>query len=188
MKKKILVLALIVICLSIMAYGTAAYFTYEQTATNVITAGNIRLQLEQWSVDADGAVLPSGEAGPIVPGMDLGKCAQVRNVGGHAAWVRFSAAKAIELATGVEGEVDLGLVSLELNTEHWTERDGYYYYNHLLQPGQVTEPIFLTVTFSAQMQDLYENSTAYITMTAYAVQAMHNGETVFEAQGWPVAE
>ena len=42
MKKKLFVCAFIVICLSIVAYGTAAYFSYEDTATNVITAGDVK--------------------------------------------------------------------------------------------------------------------------------------------------
>lgn len=37
MKKKLLLAALAAICICIAAYGTVAYFTADDTATNVIT-------------------------------------------------------------------------------------------------------------------------------------------------------
>ena len=49
MKKKIFICALLVICLSVLAYGSAAYFTAEGTATNVITAGNLHIALKECS-------------------------------------------------------------------------------------------------------------------------------------------
>ena len=45
MKKKLLACSLLVIGLSTAAYGTVAYFTHEDTATNVITAGDIQIAL-----------------------------------------------------------------------------------------------------------------------------------------------
>ena len=40
MKRKIFAIALIAVCFAIAAYGTLAYFTYEDTATNVIITGS----------------------------------------------------------------------------------------------------------------------------------------------------
>lgn len=47
MKRKLLTVALAVSCLSLAAYGTTAYFTAEDTAVNVITAGNVRIELQE---------------------------------------------------------------------------------------------------------------------------------------------
>ena len=47
MKKKLLSLALLTILLSLMALGSAAYFTYEGRATNVITTGAVNFELEE---------------------------------------------------------------------------------------------------------------------------------------------
>ena len=59
MKKKMFVCAIIAICASIVAYGTTAYFTHHDTATNVITAGNIKIDLQEWAItDGGGAPLP----------------------------------------------------------------------------------------------------------------------------------
>lgn len=130
MKKKLFVCAFIVICLSIVAYGTAAYFSYEDTATNVITAGDVKIDLEEWAVSEDGSgLVPFTEAVDVLPGTDVSKIVQVRNTGGQTAWIRISLDESIRLAGGVEGEADTSLISYDLNTDAWTEKDGYYYYN-----------------------------------------------------------
>ena len=45
MKKKLLVISVAVACLAIAAAGTAAYFTAEEKAHNVITTGGVEIQL-----------------------------------------------------------------------------------------------------------------------------------------------
>lgn len=49
MKRKLFAGAVIAICLSLIAYGTLAYFTAEDTARNVITSGGIDIQLREWA-------------------------------------------------------------------------------------------------------------------------------------------
>lgn len=186
MKKKILLFALIAICLSIAAYGTLAYFTYEDTATNVIVVGNVRIALHEWKLTDGGEKIPFEGAMDVMPGVSVSKIVEVENVGRNAAWIRISVTKAIELAAGRQGEVDLSLIKLDLNTEYWTELDGYYYYNEALQPGQTTEPLFNQISFDCSMGNLYQQSKATMTVQAQAVQVANNGATVFEAAGWPV--
>lgn len=189
MKKKILVCACVAICLSIVAYGTTAYFTYEDTATNVITAGNLKIDLQEWAVPEDGGELvPFEDVMDVMPGVEVSKIVQIKNTGAQAAWVRISLEKSIVLADGVEGEVDLSLVSCDFNETDWTEKDGFYYYNTKLEPGETTEALFTKVLFAANMGNMYQHSKAVIEVLAQATQVVHNGETVFEAAGWPEAE
>lgn len=188
MKKRIITLAILAICISIAAYGTLAYFTYEDTATNIITTGNLKIALIETSENADGTHVPFEDVYDVMPGTDISKIVQVKNVGGFAAWIRISVDKAIQLAEGVTGEVDLDLVALDFNSSDWTERDGYYYYNRALNPGETTEPLFTTVTFSARMSNMYQHSTAVIKVDAQATQVANNGSTVFDAAGWPSAD
>lgn len=185
MKKKIIVIAILAICLAIAAYGTVAYFTYEETATNVIVAGNVKIKLNQWQLTETGDRETFEGPLNILPGTTVSKIVEVENTGNNAAWVRISVAKAIELASGVDGEADTDLISFFVNTEHWTERDGFYYYNTSLQAGEVTVPLFTQVVFAQNMGNLYQNSTAILTIQAQATQVAHNGETVWEAAGWP---
>ena len=123
----------------------------------------------------------------VMPGSDVSKIVTVTNTGGQPAWVRVSLDKAIELAQGVEGEADLSLVTCDLNTESWTEKDGYYYYNAALEPGQTTEPLFTAVHFAETMSNMCEESLAILQVNAFATQTAHNGATALEAAGWPEA-
>ena len=187
MKKKLCVIALLVICLAIAAYGTSAYFTHEQTSTNVITSGSIQVELQEWSDTGSGLVSFEDMEG-VLPGTEVSKIVQVKNIGGQAAWIRISTEKAIHLADGVEGEVDLSLISYDLNTDFWTEKDGFYYYNTILQPSKVTEPLFTKVSFSATMSNIYQNSKAVIDVTAQATQVANNGTSALDAAGWSTTE
>ena len=187
MKKKILAVALIAICIAIAAYGTVAYFTYEETVTNVIVAGNIKIALRQWQQNAAGEREAYDGPLQILPGASVSKIVEVENTGNNPAWIRISVNKAIELAAGVTGQVDTELICLTIDTQHWTERDGFYYYQQPLQAGEITEPLFTEVVFAGNMGNQYQDSIAILTVVAQATQVAHNGETVWEAAGWPEA-
>jgi hypothetical protein len=119
-----------------------------------------------------------------MPGTTVTKIAEIQNSGASDAWVRVKIAKAIELAG--EGTPDTDLVELDFNTVDWTPGgDGYFYYNEVLKPGELTEPIFTTVTFNATMDNQYQNATATVDVMAQAVQTANNGSNAMAANGWP---
>lgn len=189
MKKKVFVCAFIAVCLSIVAYGTTAYFSYEDTATNVITAGDIKIELQEWAIpDTGGDPVPFEDVIDVQPGVEVSKIVQVKNTGSQSAWIRISLEKSIRLAEGVNGEADLSLISYDLNTDFWTEKDGHFYYNKTLSSNETTEPLFTKVIFSPSMSNVYQHSQALIKVNAQATQVTHNGETAFDAAGWPNAE
>ena len=186
MKKKLLVCALLTCCLALMAYGTVAYFTSQDTATNVITAGNIKIELKEMAVQSDGGeLIPFEDQTGVMPGAQISKIVTVVNTGSNEAYIRVAVEKAIELAGDAEGDADLSLVTMDMNKEHWTEKDGYYYYNEPLEAGAETKPLFTTVSFTKEMDNLYQGSTAKIDVNAQATQAANNGDSVFDAAGWP---
>lgn len=186
MKKRIIVIALIVALAAVAAVGSSAYFTAQSTATNVITAGNVKIDLIEMSVPADGGdPVPFENVSGVMPGASVSKIVTVKNTGDNAAWVRVSVEKAIALKDGAEGDVDLSLVSFDLNREFWTEQDGYYYYNAELKPGAETEPLFTAVSFAAEMGNMYQESTATVSVNAQATQVVHNGGSALDAAGWP---
>lgn len=191
MRKKLIAGAVVAICLSLLAYSTSAYFTTEQTATNVITSGNIQIQLQE-TAKINGQEISfdaSQEKINVVPAQTVSKIVKVKNTGDNAAYVRISVAKAIELAEGVTGEPNVELVTLDFDDENWTAKDdGYYYYNKPLAPDATTEALFNNVTFEPSMGNMYQNSTATIKVNAQATQVKNNGASVFEAAGWPGTE
>lgn len=181
MKRKLLILSVLAICIATLAAGTLAYFTSEGKAHNVITTGGVEIAVQEWA-DME-KTKPFENLTGVMPNAAVTKIAEVKNTGSSDAWIRVKVEKNIQLQG--EGTPDTGLVELTLNTADWTEKDGYYYYSKPLKPGEVTAPIFTAVTFKPDMGNEYQNATATVDVSAQAVQTANNGDTVMDAKGWP---
>lgn len=185
-KRKILVCAVIISCLSLSAYGTIAYFTADAVASNVITSGNIKIDLKETAIPEEGgSPVPFENRIGVMPGTAVSKIVQVENIGSQPAYIRVGVDKEIFLSEENTEEPDLSLVSWDVNSDFWEEKDGFYYYKEVLETGQTSEPLFTEVVFDASMGNMYQNSKAEITVTAQATQVAHNGNNALEAQGWP---
>lgn len=185
-KRKVLVISLIAALLAICALGTSAYFTDRGTAKNTITTGGVKIDLIETAA-IDGENVPFEDVVGVMPGSEVSKIVEVKNIGESDAYIRVSVEKALALAEGREGGVDLSLVTLDFNTEAWTEADGYYYYNSPLKPNETTAPLFTAVSFSTDMGNLYQNSSLTVNVTAEATQVANNGASALTANGWPQA-
>lgn len=184
MKKwKIVALCTVLACLSIVASGTLAYFNAQETAHNVITTGGVDIQLHEFSDNGSDGLTPWEDVDGVMPGAEISKIAVVENTGASDVWVRVKVDKTIILANEDKGNPEV--MELNINTEDWTEQDGYYYYNDPLAPGYSTPALFTTVTFAPEMGNEYQNCTAHIDVKADAVQVANNGDTVLDATGWP---
>lgn len=183
MKKKVLALAVIAICLSILTMGTLAYFTAEERAHNIIATGGVDVTINEWADEAKTEAF--SDVTGVMPGVSVTKIVELENTGASDAWVRIRVTKAIQLAEGVTGDVDLSLVVLDIDTANWTEQDGWYYYNSALKPGETTAPLFTCATFATDMGNLYQGSTATVDVIAQAVQTANNGSSALDAAGWP---
>ena len=187
-KRKILVCAVIISCLSLSAYGTIAYFTADAVASNVITSGNIKIDLKETAIPEEGgSPVPFENRIGVMPGTAVSKIVQVENIGSQPAYIRVGVDKEIFLSEENTEEPDLSLVSWDVNSDFWEEKDGFYYYKEVLETGQTSEPLFTEVVFDETMGNMYQNSKAEITVLAQATQVAHNGNNVMEAQGWPAA-
>ena len=114
----------------------------------------------------------------------------MKNTGDNEAFVRIAVSSAIKLA-GPDGSAvagDVSVISFDINTEKWTEKDGCYYYNQPLPAGETTEALFTKVIFSGNMKNEYMESKTTIVVTAQAVQTANNGTTALEAAGWPALD
>lgn len=184
MKRKILILSVLAICIATLAAGTLAYYNAETTAHNVITTGGVEIAVQEWA-DED-KTQPFEDLMGVMPDATVTKIAEVKNTGASDAWIRVRVDKAIKLAGA--GEVDLDMVEVIVDRTYWTDgNDGYYYYHSALKPGETTAPIFSEVTFNAYMGNEYQNATATVDVVAQAVQMANNGKTAMEAVGWPKA-
>ena len=183
MKRKLLIVSVVSICIAILAAGSLAYFTAEGKAHNVITTGGVEIALEEWA-DEDMTKPYNKEAVSVMPGTKVTKIVQVKNTGASDAWVRVKVEKKIERKTEV-GEIDPNLVELDLDTEKWEYEDGFYYYKEALKPNDKTAPILRSVEFKPAMDNVYQNAQISVDISAQAVQYANNGTTVMAAQGWP---
>ena len=199
MKKKLLALAAIMICVSIVSLGTVAYFNAEQQAHNIITTGSIDIDLVEEMI-VDGTKVPFEDQEGVMPGESVSKIVTVKNTGESDAYIRVWVNTAISepgdpitnpliknlpLTIEVEGET-VELIDIDYNTEDWTAgEDGYWYYDKALKAGETTEPLFENVTFHKLMGNAYQNSRTIVDVSAEATQVANNGTSAMTAAGWP---
>ena len=185
MKKKILLAAILVICLSILATGTLAYFTADGTARNVITSGFVDIELIEKHIGEDGTEVDfPGEISGVMPGCSVSKIVSVKNTDAES-WIRVKVETKI---TGADGKaLPTDVVSYDVDTTKWQLKDGYYYYLKPVSTGASTDILFDEVAFAGSMGNEYQNCKTEIIISAQAVQTANNGATVAEAAGWPEA-
>ena len=186
MKKRMLTAALALCCLAVLATGTLAYFTAEETAQNVITMGSLKMELVELNEEGK----PWTNVENIVPGMEVTKKAYVENNGSVDFYTRVKITKSFVPAQGDElPKLDTGLVELDLNEKYWERgEDGFYYYREPVAPDEETEPLFTKVTLSTDMGNEYQNVQVIIDLEAQAVQSRNNGDSATKATGWPESE
>lgn len=189
MKKKILYIAAIVICLSILAGGSMAYFTATETARNVIDSGGISIEiLEQQLVDGQLKPWP-GKAIPVMPTSKVSKIVSFRNLE-QTAWIRADYTLTVYDADGKVMDISdqelARVILIAPNSNAWAYKDGWWYHKNPVAGGVTTTPLFEEVVFSGpNMDNKYQNSTVVVDVTVQAVQKANNGTTYAEALGWP---
>ena len=195
MKKKILAVLSVVLCLSILGGVTAAYFTDKDTAHNVITTGNVDIALvEQRLVNGKLEDYPTGPVGGILPATQASKIVSVKNTGTGDAWVRIRVDKKVELDRSAPealpaGEIPENMIGLNIDTRYWTQEGDWYYYRQPLTAGRTTEPLFDTVSFDKDMGNAYQGCKLHVNVSAQAVQSKNNpmpaSGNPADIPGWP---
>ncbi len=178
MKKKIAAVAVILSLVSIAAMGTMAYFTDSAVAHNVITSGNIDIEVVEQQRKADGSLVDypvDKDGNPVaisaMPGQSVSKIVTVKN-NDEPAYIR---AKFEVVAVDKEQspiDIEDGVITIATN-EAWADgKDGWYYYNAPVEKGGGTAPLFSEVQFSGpNMGNEYQGATVKINISAEAVQA-----------------
>ncbi len=182
MKRKLVAIFGVIAILAILSIGTYAYFTTEQNAHNVITAGNVKLEIHEKT--ATGEDFPK-EGIIVMPGDTVSKIVTVENTGDHPLYLR------IKLTEGVNDEALTAddCLDININRSCWLEKDGYYYYYRALQSGETTEQLFSEVYFDINNVDnKYLGKYFTLNVSASAVQSENNGSNVLTAVGWPEEE
>lgn len=194
MKRKLLLLSVLIICLSVLATGTLAYFNAENAAHNIITTGGVNIEVVEQMRDGDTLIdFPEQGINGVMPGASVSKIVKVKNTGGADAWIRVKVSMSVE---GVRGNVmplflsDGTAVMTFTVMEGWTDGgDGYFYYNRPVAADELTDVLFNEVCFAPAMGNEYQNCTANIFIGAQAVQSANNeipyGGNAADVSGWP---
>ena len=202
MKRKILSITVIAICLAVLGYSTLAYFTDEAVTHNVITSGGIEIEVvEKHDDDGDKDTplidFPKAGVSGVMPGMDVSKIVSVRNLE-EPAWVRIVVNPKGWFAddTAMWG-TQLGILEFDFNDApadvegdaYWIYEDGCWYYSKPVAMDEETEVLFTTVHFDEEMGNEYQNAHFEIDIHAEAVQTANNpipdGGDVTDIKGWP---
>ena len=158
---------------------TYAYFTDSaQSFNNSIQSGNLDIT----TVAAGGSV--NTEPTAIMPGTEVAKGVDVKNVGSLNSYVRAKIDISIDKAGIDQAELE-SLIQFNINTTIWElHTDGYYYYvggTNGVVGSNDTVNLFTKITFLSTMDNKYTNATITITVTTDAVQSDFNGEGPLDA-------
>lgn len=135
--------------------GTAAYFTSKTApVTNTFTVGGITIELVENTWENGIGEAPAGKtvAQKMAPGETANKDPVVRNTGVSPCYVRLEVTGVTCDGTTIEAPAGFTIGGAKLGTEsnEWTYRDGYFYYNRTLAGANGTAidstvPLFTSV-------------------------------------------
>ncbi len=203
MKRKIMALSVIVVCLAIMASGTAAYFTTSGRATNIVTMGTIaltldeQLDLNQWEQVTENEVVVSYKfKDPVMPGETVDKNPIIVNSGGQPYFLRYRvdiSVVAADKQTSLPNTV-VRLIDENPAYETASPDDGWKYFvqegSDAVAPNTVVE-LFDGVLLAPETTNEYQGCTVTISVRAQAVQSKNqqmDGAPITDAVralGWP---
>lgn len=179
-KLRLLLIAFAAIVVTVMTQPSLAYYTKLGVATNVITTDGVQLEIIEKT--ADGSDFPA-EGVSVIPGDIVSKRVSVANVCTQPFYLRLQLVSSSTNETLTPEEC----MKMDIDTVNWTYVDGYYYYNEILNPAEMTTPLFTQVEIVGEKVDrTHATSVLSLTVNAYAVQSANNpAEHPWDASGWP---
>ena len=184
-KKKLLTMVLALVLIGAVGVGaTLAYFTDNDSATNVVTMGHVNIELteEEWTYGETGIT-------GVTPGQEIAKDPTISLVGNSLdAFVRIklevTGFDGVENADAYKAEI---LEDLVLG-EGWTKVGNYYYYaEKLTKDNASTTALFESVTIPYEWTNDVANATFNILVSAEAIQADNLADDFFAEDGsWTI--
>lgn len=185
-KKSIITLVAAVVLVGVIGVGsTLAYFTDNDTQTNVVTMGHVDITLTETTEDENAVVDENGITyDDVVPGAVLSKKPVITLAKeSQDAYIRaeviakFVNADKEEIAIVKDGEdvtevyKEALIAACDFDSK-WTKgQDGYYYYSDKLTQETNVANLFTTVTVPAAWGNEVADAQFVIEITAEAIQA-----------------
>ena len=183
-KLKLITIALIASVLTFFSQGSLAYYAATGTATNVVTSGEIKLMIHEKT--DQGNDFPK-EGVYVVPGDIVSKKVSIENICAHPFYLR------VRILYDINSQVlpASDCFKLNINEQYWEYKDGWYYYQGIVEPGQTTPEVFSHVEIvGSKVDNTYIGKTLTLTVDAQGVQSENNpvkGNDYDQLSGWPKA-
>ena len=178
-------ISLVVITVVLFSSRSLAYFSDNVGSEgNMISAGH--LDIEMKDVNSESVTVQTAPI-KVMPSVTVSKSVTIKNSGSVPVYLRVKVEKKVNDETGLSDGWE-NKISCNINNEHWTLKDGYYYYNHALKAGETTQALFSEVKFAASMGNEFVNKEIRLVVTSQATQTYNNGNNVFDAVGWPAEQ
>lgn len=180
-KLKLIVIALAAFMLTFLSQGSLAYYSTAATAENIVTSGNVKLKIHEMT--DQGTAFPK-EGVYIMPGDIVSKEVAIENICQQPFYLR------VKVIYGVNEEelTAEDCFKLNINKACWKENGGWYYYQGILEPGEMTPEVFSHVEIvGSKVDKSYIGKTLTLSVKAQAVQSKNNPVTdgKYElAAGW----
>lgn len=139
-RNKLIFLTIIAIAINCGCFAVvSAYFVATDEANNTMTVGHNTISILEEFVPPDS----------LYPGVVIAKKVNIENTGETPCVVRVS----VDYSNKDMEQI----AELDIDEEHWVcESDGYYYYNEILDVGDITHPLFnrIMIRETASQADL----------------------------------
>ena len=126
---KLIAIMLIVVgvCFSTNMQNINGYFSDEESVSDELVFGNVETE-----------IVEEYDTKPIIPGEEFKKVVRIKNIGKNSCFVRVKI-----LISPEEYAEEL---NLNINTNDWEYKNGFYYYKKPLNSGEITTPLFTKLT------------------------------------------
>lgn len=165
MKKNLIITATCGLLAAVFTAGaTMAYFTNSKTADNVVTMGDVSINLLDTLKDP----------GNVTPNGNIDKSVQVQNTGNNAAYIRVKLNRHWTDKDSKEQDLNKNFIEIpSYDKDNWyydANSDTYYFKNPVPSKGYTTV-LFTSVHISDKANNAYAGKLGKIDVTAEAVQA-----------------
>lgn len=167
-RKKIIGIAAALALVAVLSAGvTLAAFSASKETVNVVTFGNVHIDLiDEYTKPQKG----------VVPGQTVDKIVTAKNTGSNPAYVRLKLTKSWWEDETPRDDLDPSYITLHFsNTDKWVQgEDGCYYYQFPLKPGETAENLIESFSLPEDWDmNGYENLDGHIDARAEAVQSQN---------------
>ena len=174
----IIVLLLCVAVALFLHSGTLASRIIKGETDNVVSSGAIATKLV--NVLSDGSEMPE-EIYSLLPGQVIDNIVYAKNTGNYQEYVRIKITPVTHDQDGTVLSSDK--IHFKFNTTDWTYKDGYYYYNYIVQPHDGSIPLYEEIDIGTDIGNEYRFAKLTVNIELDAVQVANN-KTPLEAEGW----